>query len=107
DLYLQGTNGERVVVTYNNRHGRKRSYSTRFEGIVPNLERRYRETDSETTREKIEEFMALVPCPACKGSRLRPESRAVLVGGLAIHEFSSFSVRRALGWLDEVELTDT
>src|SRR4051794_8042775 len=94
DVYLQGTNGERVVVTYNNRHGRKRSYSTRFEGIVPNLERRYRETDSETMREKIEEFMAIVPCPSCKGSRLRPESRSVLVGGMAIHEFTALSVRR-------------
>ena len=107
DVYLQGTNGERVVVTYNNRHGRKRSYSTRFEGIVPNLERRYRETDSETMREKIEEFMAIVPCPACKGSRLRPESRSVLVGGMAIHDFTALSVRRARAWLEEVSLTDT
>ena len=95
DVYLHGTNGERVLVTYENRHGRKRSYSTRFEGIVPNLERRYRETDSDGMREKIEEFMAVVPCPACKGSRLRPESRAVLVGGMAIHDFTALSVRRA------------
>ena len=107
DVYLHGTNGERVLVTYENRHGRKRSYSTRFEGIVPNLERRYRETDSDGIREKIEEFMAVVPCPACKGSRLRPESRAVLVGGMAIHDFSALSVRRARDWLAEVDLTET
>jgi excinuclease ABC subunit A len=107
DLFLYGTNGERVDISYRNRYGRRRSYSTRFEGIVANLERRYRETDSEGIREKIEEYMSLVPCPACKGARLRPESRAVLVGGMAIHEFSRFSVRRALAWLDEVELTDT
>src|SRR5262249_52977198 len=107
DLYLQGTNGEAVVVSYNNRHGRRRSYSTRFEGIVPNLERRYRETDSEGTREKIEEFMAVLPCPACKGSRLAPESRAVRVGGMAIQEFTAMSVRRARGWLTEVTLTET
>jgi excinuclease ABC subunit A len=106
DLFLYGTDGDRVEVSYRNRYGRRRSYATRFEGIVPNLERRYRETDSEWTREKIEEFMSLVPCPACKGSRLRPESRAVLVGGLAIHEFSAFSVKRALGWIAQVELTD-
>jgi excinuclease ABC subunit A len=106
DLYLYGTDGDRVEVSYRNRYGRRRSYATRFEGIVPNLERRYRETDSEWTREKIEEFMSLVPCPACKGSRLRPESRAVLVGGLAIHEFSSFSVKRALTWIAQVELTE-
>ncbi|QEC49594.1 excinuclease ABC subunit UvrA [Baekduia soli] len=107
DLFLQGTNGDRVEISYRNRYGRRRAYSTRFEGIVANLERRYRETDSEGVREKIEEYMSLVPCPACKGARLRPESRAVLVGGMAIHEFCAFSVRRALTWLDEVDLTET
>ena len=107
DLFLTGTNGDRVEVSYRNRYGRRRSYSTRFEGIISNLERRYRETDSEGVREKIEEYMSLVPCPVCKGARLRPESRAVLVGGIAIHEFCAMSVRRALVWLDEVELTET
>ena len=85
----------RVQVTYRNRYGRRRSYATRFEGIIPNLERRYRETDSEFSREKIEEYMSVRPCPACKGARLRPESRAVLVGGLAIHEFTRCSRARA------------
>ena len=63
--------------------GRKRSYMTTFEGIVPNLERRYKETDSDWSREKIEEYMSMRPCPECKGARLRPESRAVKVGGHA------------------------
>jgi excinuclease ABC subunit A len=107
ELFLHGTNGDRVEISYRNRYGRRRAYSTRFEGIVSNLERRYRETDSEGVREKIEEYMSLVPCPACKGARLRPESRAVLVGGLPIHEFTHFSVRRALAWLESVELTET
>jgi excinuclease ABC subunit A len=107
ELFLYGTNGERVEVVYRNRYGRRRSYATRFEGIVPNLERRYRDTDSELSREKIEEYMSLRPCPACKGARLRPESRAVLVGGVAIHEFTSLSVRRALQWLDDVQLSET
>jgi excinuclease ABC subunit A len=107
DLFLYGTNGERVEVSYRNRYGRRRSYATRFEGIVPNLERRYRETDSEFSREKIEEFMSVRPCPQCKGARLKPESRAVLVGGVAIHELTALSVRRALGWLAEVQLSDT
>jgi len=107
DLYLHGTGGERVLVSYRNRYGRRRSYAMRFEGIVPNLERRYRETDSDGMREKIEEFMAVVPCPACGGSRLRPESRAVLVGGMAIHEFTALSVRQALRWLGDVVLTET
>jgi excinuclease ABC subunit A len=107
EVFLYGTGGERVAVSYRNRYGRQRSYATRFEGIVSNLERRYRETDSDSSREKIEEFMSVRPCPACKGSRLRPESRAVLVGGMAIHEFCAMSVHKALRWLDEVELTET
>src|SRR5438270_10309216 len=86
DFFLYGTNGERVQISYRNRFGRRRSYATNFEGIVPNLERRYRETDSDFSREKIEEYMTLRPCPECHGARLRPESRAVLVGGTPIHE---------------------
>ena len=81
EFFLYGTNGERIQVSYRNRFGRRRSYATQFEGIVPSLERRYRETDSDYSREKIEEYMTLRPCPDCKGARLRPESRAVLVGG--------------------------
>ena len=71
ELFLNGTGGEPIQVTYRNRYGRRRSYSTRFEGIVANLQRRYRETDSDWTREKIEEFMSLRACPACDGARLR------------------------------------
>ncbi len=106
DFFLGGTNGERVQISYRNRFGRRRSYATQFEGIVPSLERRYRETDSELVREKIEEYMTLRPCPECKGARLRPESRAVLVGGTAIHDFTALSARRALAWLNELELSD-
>jgi excinuclease ABC subunit A len=107
DLFLEGTNGEPVQVTYRNRYGRQRSYATKFEGIVKNLQRRYRETDSEWTREKIEEFMSLRACPVCGGARLRAESRAVLVGGTRIEDFCGLSARRALEWLEEVELSKT
>jgi excinuclease ABC subunit A len=107
DIFLYGTGGEAVTITYHNRYGRRRSYSTRFEGIIPNLERRYRETDSDHSRERIEEYMAVRPCPECHGSRLRPESRSVLVGGMAIHDFSGLSVRGATAWLAEVELSET
>ena len=107
DLFLEGTNGEPVQVTYRNRYGRRRSYATRFEGIVKNLQRRYRETESEWTREKIEEFMSLRACPVCGGARLRAESRAVLVGGTRIEDFCALSARRALEWLEEVELSET
>jgi excinuclease ABC subunit A len=106
-LFLDGTNGEAVEVTYRNRYGRQRSYATTFEGVVKNLQRRYRETDSEWTREKIEEFMSLRPCPECGGARLRAESRAVLVGGTRIEDFCALSARRALQWLETVELSET
>ena len=107
DVFLYGTDGERVEVRYRNRYGRERSYAARFEGIVPNLTRRYRETDSELQREKIEEFMSVRPCPSCQGARLRPESLAVLVAGTPINEFCALSARGARAWLENVELTDT
>ena len=106
DFFLHGTGGDRVQVSYRNRFGRRRAYAAQFEGIVPNLERRYRETESEFSREKIEEYMTLRPCPDCKGARLRPESRAVLVAGTAIHEFTGLSARRALAWVRELHLTE-
>ena len=106
DFFLYGTGGDRVQVSYRNRFGRKRSYATSFEGIVRSLERRYLETDSELSREKIEEFMTLRPCPDCHGARLRPESRAVLVAGTAIHEFTALPARRALEWVKGLELSE-
>jgi excinuclease ABC subunit A len=106
DFFLYGTNGDRVQVSYRNRFGRKRSYSTSFEGIVRSLERRYLETESELSREKIEEFMTLRPCPECHGARLRPESRAVVVAGTPIHEFTALSARQALEWVARLELSE-
>jgi excinuclease ABC subunit A len=106
DLFLYGTGQERVEVSYRNRYGRRRSYATQFEGIINNLQRRYRETDSEYSREKIEEFMSVRPCPACQGARLRPESRAVLVGGMPIHEFCTLSARSALRWIQDLQLSE-
>ena len=106
NLFLYGTNGDKLYVSYRNRMGRKRSYMTTFEGIVPNLERRYKETDSDWSREKIEEYMSMRPCPECKGARLRPESRAVKVGGIPIHEFTALSAKRAIEWMDGLELSN-
>ncbi len=105
--FLTGTNGERIYVSYRNRYGRRRSYMTTFEGIVPNLERRYRETDSDWSREKIEEYMTLRPCPECRGARLRPESLAVKIGSLGIHEFTRMSAARAIEWLAALDLSNT
>jgi excinuclease ABC subunit A len=107
DCFLCGTDGERVYISYRNRYGRRRSYMTTYEGIVPNLERRYLETDSDYSREKIEEYMTMRPCPECGGARLRPESLAVKVGGLGIHELTHMSARRAIEWFGELELSDT
>src|SRR3989440_978518 len=105
DLFLNGTQGERVYITYLNRMGRKRSYMLAFEGIVPSLERRYKETDSAGQRERIEEYMSFRPCAVCKGARLKPEVLAVTIGGLNIHQFTRMSVTRALEFLDGLELT--
>jgi excinuclease ABC subunit A len=107
ECFLYGTNGDRIYISYRNRYGRRRSYTTSFEGIVPNLERRYRETDSEYSREKIEEYMSVRPCPECHGARLRPESLAVKVGGLGIHELTRMSAKRAIEWFEELELSTT
>jgi excinuclease ABC subunit A len=107
DLFLYGTEGERLYVSYRNRMGRRRSYMLAFEGIVPSLERRYRETDSSTQRERIEEYMSFRPCPVCKGARLKPEVLAVTVGGKNIHEFTQMSVTRALEFLGSLALTET
>ncbi len=105
-LFLYGTNGERVYVQYRNRMGRKRSYMLAFEGIVPSLERRYKETDSSQQRERIEEYMSFRPCPACGGARLKPEVLAVTVGDRNIHEFTQMSVSRAIEFVDSLELTE-
>jgi excinuclease ABC subunit A len=107
DYFLYGTGGERLYVSYRNRMNRKRSYMIAFEGIVASLERRYRDTDSSTQRERIEEYMSFRPCPVCKGARLKPEVLAVTVGGKNIHEFTRMSVTAALAFLEELELTPT
>ncbi|HWC09092.1 MAG TPA: excinuclease ABC subunit UvrA, partial [Solirubrobacterales bacterium] len=107
ELFLYGTGESRHQVTYTNRFGRRRSYKVRFEGIVNNLQRRYEETDSEASRERIESYMAEQPCPVCEGARLRPETLAVKVGGLSIAEYSALSARAAGEWINALELTDT
>jgi excinuclease ABC subunit A len=107
NLFLYGTGGEKVYVTYRNRMGRRRAYMLAFEGIVPSLQRRYRETDSAGQRERIEEYMSFRPCPVCKGARLKPEVLAVTVGDKNIHEFTQLSVTRAVQFLESLELTET
>jgi excinuclease ABC subunit A len=107
NLFLHGTNGDRVYISYRNRLGRRRSYTMAFEGIVASLQRRYRETDSSQQRERIEEYMSFRPCPTCKGARLKPEVLAVTIGGKNIHQFTQMSVCRAIDFLDELGLSET
>ncbi len=107
ELLLQGTGDERHTVSYRNRFGRRRVYKVRFDGMLASLERRYENTDSENTRERIEGLLALQACPACGGARLRPESLGVTVGGLNIYEYTRLSARAALEWIQALELTDT
>ena len=107
NLFLYGTDGERIYVSYRNRMGRRRAYTMAFEGLVPSLERRYRDTDSSQQRERIEEYMSFRPCPVCHGARLKPEVLAVTVGDLNIHEFTRMSVTRALVFLDTLQLSET
>jgi excinuclease ABC subunit A len=105
--FLFGTDGDRVYVTYRNRMGRRRAYTIAFEGIVASLQRRYRDTDSSTQRERIEEYMSFRPCPVCNGARLKPEVLAVTVGDRNIHGFTQLSVAAALRFLDSLDLSPT
>ena len=107
DRFLYGTDGDKIFVTYRNRMGRRRQYTMAFEGLVNNLQRRYRETDSSQQRDRIEEYMSFRPCPECGGARLKPEILAVTIGDRSIHGFTQMSVTRALVFLDELALTKT
>ena len=106
DVFLFGTDGERVDVAYKNRYGRKRRYSSRFEGLVPQLKRRHTETESDLVKDKIEEYMSLIDCPACDGARLKPESLAVTVGESSLSGFTGLSAQGALEWIEGIELSD-
>ena len=99
DVVLYGSD-EEVYVRYKNRYGRQRSYHTTYEGVLPNLERRHAETDSDAAREKIEQFMREIPCRTCNGDRLRAESLAVTVGGLNISQLTEQAIRDTLAFID-------
>lgn len=81
-------------------------YPILFEGLIRNVEKRYRETASETAKQEYEEFMSITPCPDCKGQRLRPESLAVTLGGINIHQMTNFSVGEFNDFLEKIELTE-
>src|SRR5882672_6222167 len=102
DAILNGTE-DPLKLTYENRSGQRRSYEYEWEGVLPWLERQYRETTSEYIRADIERYMSERPCPVCKGKRLKPEALAVTIGGKAIVDVTSLTVSEALDWVTLLE----
>ena len=105
DILLYGTKGEKIRMVRKMEYGQG-EYTTDFEGILNNLQRRYQETQSDWMKEELEAYMSQVPCPECAGKRLRPESLAVTVGGINIADFSEKSVEEALAFIEQLELTE-
>ena len=105
DALLYGTKGEKLPLHYE-REGRSTTYSAPFEGVIPSLERRYRDTQSQGMREEYEAYMSETPCPDCHGQRLKPISLGVTVGGKNIAELSDLSVRKAREFLKGLVLTE-
>ena len=106
DLLIYGTDGKEVKVYYKGQRG-EGIYPVAFEGLIKNVERRYRETGSQTMKAEYETFMNITPCSACKGQRLKPGALAVTVGDKNISEVTTLSIERLQKFLDELQLTDT
>lgn len=105
DILLYGTKGEQIKLTRMGEYGKGSSYKAAFEGVINNLERRYKETSSNWIKAEIETYMNAVPCDECHGKRLSPESLAVTVGGVNIADFCDKSVTEALEFVQVLELT--
>jgi excinuclease ABC subunit A len=101
-LILYGNGGETVLATYEDRYGRMRQYYTNFEGVIPYLERRYKETESDGVRADIERYMSSNACPACQGKRLKPESLAVTIVGRNIMDVTVLPVTEVLNWVEQL-----
>lgn len=107
DVVLYGTKGKEVTVRYRNREGRRATFSTPFEGVIGNLERRFNETNSEYMRDKISEFMSERICKACGGARLRREALAVTIDDKNIVEVTQWPVQRTLQWVQHLAAVET
>ncbi len=104
-MILHGAGSAKMPFRYENPFGQVRIYETRFEGVIPNLERRYRDSTSDAVRADLEEFMSSSPCPACAGTRLKPESLAVTVGDKSIAAATALSVKEALAFFSGLKLS--
>ncbi|MGH2435423.1 MAG: excinuclease ABC subunit UvrA [bacterium] len=105
DVLLSGST-QSFRVRYHNKWGSLRVYETQFEGVLNQLERRYKETDSEYMREEYEQYMRTLPCPECKGARLKPESLSVRVAGKNIAEMTALTVRQSLEFFNQLMLSE-
>jgi len=106
DKVLYGSGEEKVYFRYVNDFGQVKESDILFEGVIPNIERRYRETSSDYIREQMEKYMAEQACPKCKGGRLKPESLAVFVGGKTIADVTKYSVQEVYDFFEGIELTE-
>ena len=106
DVLIYGTNGKNVKVYYKGQRG-EGVYDVAFEGLIKNVERRYRETGSETMKAEYETFMNITPCSACKGQRLKPGALAVTVGGMNIADATALSIEKLQKFLEDLKLTST
>jgi len=104
ELILYGSGDEEVLVEHYGIDGRRRTYYTQYEGVIPTLERRYRETESDYARMRIGSFMSIKPCPGCGGSRLRPESLAVTVGGLSVAQLCDQTIESVIDFVRKLKL---
>ena len=104
-LLLHGAGSEKFRFHYTNMFGEYKEYNVAFEGVLPMLKRRYQETESEEMRESYADYMTEIPCPACHGARLKPETLAITVGGLNIAELTAMTIREADEFLEKIELT--
>ncbi len=107
NILLYGTKGKEVTVHYKNKEGREYTFMRVYEGIINNLERRFRETNSKYMRQRIMDFMNNQPCPGCNGARLRPEALAVTIDGWNITQVSVLPIRRVLEWVCGLEGANT
>ena len=105
DAILNGSKGEKIEFWWEEDGDRRHTYQKEFEGVLNNLQRRWRETESDASREELEKFMNVMPCPTCLGARLRPEALHVLVGERTIRDVTAFSIRDCLRFFEELTLS--
>ena len=103
DLILNGDSEKKITMKHKTRRGQVYSWDTAFEGVIPNLERRYQKTESDYVRHEIERYMSARPCQSCQGKRLRPEALAVQVCGINIVDVTSMSISEGLIWVSEID----